>query len=124
MVMEDTAILLTASRELAIGLAALLLSIPPLRRVERVPAPGAMLTHLATVRQPALLILDAGGLGETTPQVVESVRAVSPDTRCLVLSDSVADSRALASSGVETVIVKGANPGELVDTIETLLGEG
>ncbi len=123
-VMEDTALLITASRDLAIGLAALLLSIPPLRHVERVHGSTAFRQRLAADRQPALVVLDTDQLGEATSGVVETMRALSPETRCLILSNSVAESRALTSSGIEPVVVKGADPVGLVDTIANLLGDG
>ena len=122
-IVEDTALLITASRDLAIGLAALLLSIPPLRHVERVHGPTAFRQRLATDRQPALLVLDTDQLGEATSGVIETMRAVSPETRCLILSNSVAESRELASSGIEPVVIKGADPVGLVATITNLLGD-
>ncbi len=122
-VMEDTVLLITASRDLAIGLAALLLSIPPLRHVERVHGPIAFRKRLATDRQPALVVLDTDQLGEATSGVIATMRALSPETRCLILSNSVAESRQLTSSGIEPVVVKGADPVGLVATIADLLGE-
>jgi len=123
-VMEDTALLITASRDLGMAQAALLLSIPPLRHVERVHGPAAFRQRLTTDRQPALVVLDTDQLGEATSGVVETVRALSPATRCLILSDSVAESRQLTSDGIESVVVKGTDPGGLVDTIANLLGDG
>ena len=113
-VMEDTAFLMITSRELAMGLAALLLSIPPLRHVER----------LNKGRQPALVVLDSDTLGLATMAIVQSVRDISPETRTIVLSDSVAESRQLTSDGVESVVVKGMGASSLVDAIESLLSDG
>ena len=123
-VMEDTAFLMIGSRELAIGVAALLLSVPPLRHVERVSNVDAFVERLTRGRRPALVVLDAGKLGPETAALVETVQHVAPETRYLVLSDSVAESRELASSGVESVVVKGADPRGLVGAIENLLGDG
>ncbi|HOU41024.1 MAG TPA: hypothetical protein PK829_07125 [Promineifilum sp.] len=122
-VLEDTALLITASRDLAASLAALLLSIPPLRHVERVPGPVAFMQRLSTDRQPALVVLDTDEVGPATSQVIETMRTVSPETRCLVLSNSVAESRELAADGIEPVVIKGASPSRLVDAIENLLGD-
>lgn len=123
-VMEDTAFLIIASRDLAIGLAALLLSVPPLRTVERLSSVDAFLERLTRGRRPALLVLDTDKLGPHTAAVVETVQHVSPETRCLVLSDSVAESRQLVSNGVAAVVIKGADPRGLVGAIENLLSAG
>lgn len=120
-VTEDTAFLMIGSRQLAVGLAALLLSMPPLRHVERVTNLDSFWDRLTRDRRPALVVLDTDKLGGQTVAVVETVQRVSPETRCLVLSDSVAESRQLTSSGVESV-VKGADPRSLVGAIENLLG--
>jgi response regulator RpfG family c-di-GMP phosphodiesterase len=122
-VMEDTVFLLINSRDLAMGVAALLLSVPPLRTVERVASFDGILERLRHGRRPALVVLDTDKLGPHTAAVVESVQHVSPETRCLVFSDSVAEQRTLASSGVDAV-VKGLDPRGLVGAIEHLLGEG
>lgn len=121
--MEDTAFLMIGSRDLSIGVAALLLSVPPLRHVERLSSVDAFLERLKRGRQPALLVLDAGKFGLDTAAVVETVQHASPETRYLVLSDSVAELRQLASSGVASVVVKGADPRGLVGAIENLLGD-
>lgn len=123
-VMEDTAFLMTGSRELAIALAALLQSIPPLRYVERIRGADAFLERLAKEKQPKLAVLDAGDLGPATPRVVITARTIAPETRCLVLSDSLAEVRELTSRGVESVVVKGVDPQGLVGAIEILLSEG
>ncbi len=120
---KDTALLIIASRDLALGLAALLLSIPPLRHVERVRGQAAFWQRLTNEQQPALVVLDADELGAATSRVIQTARAVSPDTRYLVLSDSVAESRALTADGIESVLVKGADPAHLVDAIENLLSD-
>lgn len=123
-VMEDTAFLMITSRDLATGLAALLLSIPPLRHVERLKGPEAVIERLNKGRQPALVVLDSDRLGPATTAIVQTVRDISPETRTIVLSDSVAELRQLASNGVQSVILKGLDAPSLVDAIESLLGDG
>ena len=122
-VMEDTVFLMIGSRHLAMGLAALLLSVPPLRTVERVASFDGVLERMTRGRRPALVVLDTDKLGARTAAVVERVQHVSPETRCLVLSDSVAEQRELASNGVDSV-VKGADPRGLVGAVEQLLSDG
>jgi DNA-binding NarL/FixJ family response regulator len=121
--MEDTAFLMIASRDLALALAALLLSVPPLRTVEAAANFEALLERLKRGSWPALVVLDTDRLGALTAAAVETMQNVSPETRCLVLSDSIAELRQLASDGVAAV-VKGADPHRLVGAIEELLGDG
>ncbi len=122
--MEDTAFLMISSRDLAMGLAALLLSVPPLRTVERIANSTRLLERLTRGRWPALVVLDTDKLGLRPAAVVERVQHVSPATRCLVLSDSVAEQRELASNGGVAAVVKGADPRGLVGAIEELLSDG
>lgn len=119
-VMEDTAFLMVASRDLALAMAALLLSVPPLRTVERISNPDAILERLKRENHPALVVLDTDKLGSRTATVVGTVQTVAPATRCLVLGDTIAELRELASDGVAAV-VKGADPRGLVGAIEELL---
>ncbi len=121
--MEDTAFLMIGSRDLAAGLAALLLSIPPLRHVERLRGPEAMVDWLNKGRQPALVVLDSNALGAAATAVVQTVRDISPETRTIVLSDTVEELRQLTSNGVESVVVKGVDAPTLIGTIENLLGD-
>lgn len=121
-VMADTAYVMTGSRDLACGMSALLLSIPPLRRVERLPRPDVVLDRLTAARPPVLVVLDTDQMGEAAPDVVQTVVAIAPETRYLVLSNTIAESRALASSGIGPVVVKGEDPAILVGAIERLLG--
>lgn len=120
--MADTAYLMVASPDLAMALAALLLSVPPLRTVEHAASLDTLLEGLRRDRRPALVVLDTDKLGSFTAAAVKTVQHVSPETHCLVLSDSVAELRQLAFDGV-AVVVKGTDPDGLVGAIEELLGD-
>lgn len=122
-VLEDVALLVTRSRDLAIGLAALLLSVPPIRNVERTAGAELLRQRLRQAR-PALIIVDAGAVGSHMPEVLKSIRELSPLTRYLVLGDTVSDVREvqrLVTNGAGAAIVKGADPKQLAGAIERLL---
>lgn len=121
--MVDTAFLITSSHDLALGLAALLLSIPPLRHVERLAEPEAVVNRLAEGRQPVLVVFDSNMLGPAITTVVKTVHNVAPETRTIVLSDTVEELRQLTAKGVELVVVKGVDAPTLVGTIESLLSD-
>ena len=122
-VAEDTALLVTHSRDLAVGLAALLLSIPPIRHVERATGPDTLVERLRGTR-PVLVVLDTAAIDAKLPDVLNTIHEVSPRTRFLVLSDTVNEERQVrqeAPPGAGTVVVKGADPERLADTIQHLL---
>ena len=122
-VMVDSAFLVPGSRDLSLGLAALLLSIPPLHHVERLSKPEALIERLVEGRQPLLVVFDSSTLGPAITTVVKTVRAIAPETRTVVLSDTVEEVRQLTSQGIEVVVVKGVDAPTLAGTIETLLGD-
>jgi len=128
--LEDMALLVTRSRELAIALAALLLSIPPIRHVERTAGAEVLRQRLQNAR-PALVVVDAGAVGSRMLEVLETIQELSPETRYLVLGDTVSEVREvqrMATNIAGTALVKGADPKHLTGTIEQLLaaapGEG
>lgn len=117
---HDVALLITGSASLAMGLRALLLSVPPIKRVEHVSGVADLLERVAE-RRPALVVLDCDVINGRLPELLPALHDLSPQTRRLILSDRVAEMRELSASGMETVIIKGAHPGGLATAIESLL---
>ncbi len=115
---SDLAVLATSSPSLAMGLGALLLSIPPIEHVECVTDSRTLLASLAK-ETPTLIILDTDMAEfETT---LASVRTLSPQVLRVLLSDNMTELRELLSDSLDTVIIKGADPGRLARTFEYLL---
>lgn len=122
-VLEDTALLVTRSRELAVGLAALLLSVPPIRHVERATARDALLDRLRGSK-PGLVVLDTEAVGPDVSGVVQAIHAISPTTRYVILGNTVQEVREAneyAADKMGAAIVKGTDPKGLTATIERLL---
>lgn len=115
---NNRAVLATSSPTLAMGLGALLLSIPPIEHVECVTDSRALLNSLADMT-PTLLILDTD-LAEFEA-TLESVRALSPQVLLVLLSNNMTEFRELLSGSQDTVIIKGADAGRLARTFEYLL---
>jgi DNA-binding NarL/FixJ family response regulator len=102
-------------------LRALLLSIPPIRRVEQVADVDALLSNLETTH-PALLVIDSSLSGNQTAEILRATRSLSPETRRVILSNSMTEMRELVYDSQDTVIIKGAEPGRLARAFEYLLG--
>lgn len=115
---NNRAVLATSSPTLAMGLGALLLSIPPIEHVECVTDSRALLNSLADMT-PTLIILDTD-LAEFEA-TLESVRALSPQVLLVLLSNNMTEFRELLSGSQDTVIIKGADAGRLARTFEYLL---
>jgi DNA-binding NarL/FixJ family response regulator len=117
-----TAILLTDSAALAVGLRALLLSIPPITSVECLVDADSLLEKLENI-QPALIVVDASLIGA---KALRSLRDLSPASRRVIFVDNVSDVvllQAWIDDRTETVIVRGADPAWLAGEFEGLLAE-
>jgi DNA-binding NarL/FixJ family response regulator len=71
--------------------------------------------------QPALVLLEAGLPSAEGWPAIERIKAIRPQTRCLVLADSCQEKRAAAVANADAVLLKGLPPAKLVETIERLL---
>jgi DNA-binding NarL/FixJ family response regulator len=118
----DTAILATRSSALAVGLAALLLSIPPISRVETVEEIDSLFENLATIH-PVLLVVDTPLIGEGMSERLRDIRQLAPDSLRIVLTDDMTEFRELVSGEPDTIFIKGTDPARLAVTLESLLNE-
>lgn len=117
---RDTAILATDSMPLAVGLSALITSIPPIRRIQRVSDLDDLLMNL-TLAQPVLIILDTSLLGVRTIEVLGDIHERAPDSIRILLSDTMSEIRDLIFASQDTIIMKGTDPARLARIIEYLL---
>lgn len=117
-----SAILATESRTLALGLSALLLSIPPINHVELVPDTAALFDAIAE-NKPLLIIIDTAMFGAQLPETARRVRDLSPGSLNVLLSENMAEFRELVYQSDDTVIMKGTDPGRLARTLEFLLND-
>lgn len=117
---NNTAILLTGSRALSIGLSSLLLSIPPIERVECLSDSESLVQRLGQI-EPILIILDTGLPGIRAAEISKAIRTLAPHALRILLSENMAEYRELVETGEDTVIVKGAEPAKLARALEQLL---
>lgn len=113
-------VLATGSRTLAIGLSALLLSIPPITRVDVVSDVESLLS-VVIEKKPMLVIVDTPLLGQRLNETKRELRLASPYALHVLLSDSVTEFRELVYHSQELVIVKGTDPARLARSLEILL---
>ncbi|MBP6786358.1 MAG: hypothetical protein KA170_02130 [Candidatus Promineofilum sp.] len=113
-------VLATNSQALAIGLSALLLSIPPISQVNVVADVGSML-QVVTEKKPILVILDIPLVGPRLDETTRELRLASPQALHVLLSDNVTQFRELFYHSQELVIVKGTDPARLARSLEILL---
>ena len=122
MTTDGSAVLATRSRTLAIGLSALLLSIPPISHVELVPDTDSLFEAIEE-NGPILIIVDTALLGADLPETSREIRRLSPDSLNVLLSENVAEFRELVYHSDDTVIMKGTEPARLARTLEFLLND-
>ena len=120
--MSGSTVLATDSRPLAIGLSALLLSIPPIAHVD-VVSDAESLLRVVVEKRPLLVVVDTPLLGRRLNETTRELRLVSPQALHVLLSDSVTEFRDLYYHSQELVIVKGTDPARLARSLEILLNE-
>lgn len=82
---------------------------------------AASTLEMIAEQQPALVLLDAGLLGNDVRRVLTEIRAESPLTRCIVLADNIQQQHAAKVAGADRTLLKGFSASTLVTTIESLL---
>jgi DNA-binding NarL/FixJ family response regulator len=82
---------------------------------------GAMVLRMVVERQPDLVLLDTNLPGEPGWRVLAQIKALQPQTRCLVLAGSTLQRQAAQAAGADGVLLKGFSTAELFATIEEML---
>src|SRR5919202_3187379 len=117
---RDGVIVLAAARgPLQDGLQAVLSALPQVTRAEHAGDAASTLARVAASR-PALVVLDDALRGDTTP-LLRLIKALSPGTRCLVLTDDVRRLGGAAADGADAVVLQGTPAAELFETVARLL---
>ena len=118
---RDGVIVLAATRgPLQDGLQAVLSAIPKVTRAEHAGDAASALARVADSR-PSLVVLDDALRGDATLMLLRLIKSISPDTRCLVLTDDVHRLSVAASDGADAVMLQGTPATELFETIARLL---
>jgi DNA-binding NarL/FixJ family response regulator len=115
-----TALLATRSEPLAMGLAALLSSIPPVQNVEHVTQVNQLLESVVD-SEPKLIILDTTIAADAQSDLLQLLRDRSPHSLRILISEDMDEVRELAARYQDAVIIQGADPRRLARALEYLL---
>ena len=107
--------------ELRDGLCALLSTIPEIGVVSVTHNLGSALELLAD-HCPALAVLEIGALGADHLAQVESMKVACPRTKIIALVGHSEMVPGLEASGVDAIVMQGAEAHRLTETISVLLG--
>ncbi len=103
------------------GLEALLATMSQIKVVGRVENLASAL-KMVVEQHPAVVVIDPEILlMDETFTLLRRIRIISPETRRLILAETVQQKREVEAPCAEAALVKGASPVELVFTIEKLL---
>lgn len=103
------------------GLQALLAAMPQVERINLADDSTAAL-EMISGQQPTLVLLDSNPLNDGQVwTALEQIKALHPQTRCLVLVDNGRQEQRAQATGADGVLVKGFSTAELFAAIEKLL---
>jgi DNA-binding NarL/FixJ family response regulator len=102
------------------GLQALLSSIPSIQSIDLADNGPAAL-KLFTDRHPRLALLEGDSSSDQVWITLQEIKDMSPQTKCIVLVDSVQLGQTAEAAQADAVLLQGTSAYELVTTIEQLL---
>lgn len=104
------------------GLQSLISALNGIRAVGLVDHHAAAL-QMTQELHPALAILESDTSGNQILETLREIKHLSPQTKCIVLVDTVEKQQQAHLFGADAVILQGTAPDELVFTLEFLLNE-
>ncbi|HBY96095.1 MAG TPA: hypothetical protein DEP84_19420 [Chloroflexi bacterium] len=102
------------------GLQAVLTAIPQTEIVGQV-ADGASALTVVSEQHPALVVFESDRPGKEVWTVLQHIKAESPETCCIVLTDDAGQQGAATAAGADLALLKGFPAEKLFATIEHLL---
>ena len=73
--------------------------------------------------QPALAILASENSGNQILKILPDIKRLSPETKCIMLLDSIEDQEKAYLAGADAAILHGTSPDELVFRLEAVLNQ-
>jgi DNA-binding NarL/FixJ family response regulator len=121
MTKSQTRVLIVTHRgSLQNGLQALVTSIPQVDIIGQVDD-GSQALAIIQELHPDLVLLDTNLPGNEEWQVLEQMKTLRPETRCIVLADDVRQQQEATQRKADVVLLKGFPPAKLAETIETIV---
>ena len=112
-------LVVTRSVVLQQGLGALLESLPNITGVHAIQELSKIYTWIES-HQPKIVLLDVALTGKESRMVLEKLRTLSPDTKRVLLVDSVEDVRWVPQYA-EGILIKGESPSTVATIVTNLL---
>ncbi len=81
---------------------------------------GATALSLVTEHEPDLVLLDTNLAKAQVGSTLEQIKAMRPQTRCIVLVDSAQQRQLAETAGADATLIKGFRANKLVEVIERL----
>jgi DNA-binding NarL/FixJ family response regulator len=119
---QTRALIVTHRESLKKGLQALIMSIPHVDIIGQVDD-GPQALAIMQELHPDLVLLDTNLPGDEEWQVLEQMKTLRPETRCIVLADDVRQQREATKLKADVVLLKGFPPAKLAETIETIVAK-
>jgi DNA-binding NarL/FixJ family response regulator len=117
---QARALIVTHRGSLQNGLQALVMSIPQVDIIGQVED-GSQALAIIQEHHPDLVLLDTNLPNNEEWQVLEQMKTLRPETRCIVLADDVRQQQEATTLKADVVLLKGFPPAKLAETIETII---
>jgi two-component system response regulator DegU len=117
---QARALIVTQRGSLQNGLQALVMSIPQVDIIGQVED-GSQALAIIQEHHPDLVLLDTNLPNNEEWQVLEQMKTLRPETRCIVLADDVRQQQEATTLKADVVLLKGFPPAKLAETIETII---
>ncbi len=118
---NTSALVVARSGRVQDGLYALLEAAPQIEMIGLVHD-GAAALKLVVEHKPALVLLDTNLSEDQALAVLRQIKAVRPQTRCIVLADNIQQQQRVKAAGADAVLLKGFPMTQFFATMERLLG--
>ena len=117
---EKTVLIVSTRVSLHEGLEALLASIPEIRILVQARS-ETQATCIIRNQSPNLVVLDVERLGEEVHELLAMLKKDHPNTKSLLLVESMRQQTQAQVAGVDVALIKGYPADELRETVEALL---
>lgn len=120
MVAGKTVLIVARSVSLRDGLRALFMTIPRIDGIVDAADAASALNVVGDLR-PLVVVLDAGSLAPAASSLLNQIKIVSPETKRIVIAETVQQMQAIKSTDAESVFLQGVPGVELVEATKRFL---
>ena len=117
---EITVLIVSTRLSLHEGLGSLLTSIPEIRILDQARS-AEQATGIIRNQSPDLIVLDVEGLGEEVLELLAMLKKDHPNTKSLLLVESMRQQTQAQVAGADVALIKGYPADELIKTAKALM---